>query len=153
MESCLESTETNLCISSLRRKYRLDTTKCYYYWICIRSIFFNLGFMGYMRHNLDVCSFPPHFTHILQLLDEHLPCSRLNTNNNYFVSTDSCIGTECLQCIQMLMMCMTSVSPHRTKYRVLFHVFVSVLLAGVGDFVRGSRASKYNNANDVVESP
>ena len=31
---------------------------------------FNLGFMEYMRgHNVEVCCFPPHCTHVLQPLD------------------------------------------------------------------------------------
>ena len=36
-----------------------------------KSHLFNLGFMEFMSgHNVEVCCFPPHFTHVLQPLDD-----------------------------------------------------------------------------------
>ena len=36
-----------------------------------KSHLFNLGFMEFMRgHNVEVCCFPPHCTHVLQPLDD-----------------------------------------------------------------------------------
>ena len=36
-----------------------------------KSFLFNLDFMEYMKaHNVEVCSFPPHCTHVLQPLDD-----------------------------------------------------------------------------------
>ena len=51
-----------------------------------KSHLFNLGFMEFMRgHNVEVCCFPPHCTHVLQPLDD-VPflCLKLSIRGNFY---------------------------------------------------------------------